>query len=139
MHLSSSNPVILNSQLNWLLAADPHPSVPLHSQLQPRALSLPLAQQQDLVLAAAYLLLKSQQDLTASSSQQHSSVAFCAANSQLLQLLAVLSNASKPFGHDVSRGHHTLTQHSNAVTQTACWALQQQQQHAVSSTVEAHR
>jgi hypothetical protein len=99
---------LLGCQLSWLLSCDQSSSM-LHSP-PPRAVLLPLSQQQDMVLTAAALLnapvvLQSSTSLKA----------------QLLDLLVVLSSPDCPFAGGPAH------QHFNCVNHTAQLALQQQQ------------
>lgn len=99
---------LLGCQLAWLLSCDQSSSM-LHSP-QPRAGSLPLSQQQELVLMAV-ALLQSSVVLQGSTSLK----------AQLLDLLVLLSSPRSP---DADSPAH---QHLNCVNYTAQIALQQQQ------------
>jgi len=115
----STQPAVLGVQLNWLLAADPS-DLPFNA-LQPRAACLPIAQQHTLALDAAALL------------SRPSTVACSAAclREQLQELLVVLANSTKSRGPNTNAtAGNSLEQQVQCSTQTACWALQQQQQEA---------
>lgn len=118
----SSDPLLLDHQLTWLLAGEPR--VALGNRLQPRAACLPLAQQHALILSATALLL---QHTTAGAAEQishaspdrnsthSSSLQQATVHPKLVRLLQLMSDSRFV-------GSNSFTQ------QTASMALQHVQQ-----------